>query len=339
LIKIKSNFSLKRLNTFGLSVTTKKFVKINSVQEAIELIKSGKLDSEKKLVIGSGSNLLLTKDFDGIVIKINIGGIHVVKEDDAHFWVKSGAGVIWQELVESCIKANFGGIENLSLIPGTVGAAPIQNIGAYGVELKDTFEALEAINLENGEKKYFKHQECNFGYRNSIFKNELKDKYLITNVILRLSKEPELNISYGTIQEELKKLGKTAFTIRDISDAIIRIRQSKLPDPEKVGNAGSFYKNPVISMDLFQAIKKTYPDIPYYEQPNNEVKIPAAWLIEQCDLKGTCHNGAAIHIDQPIVLINKSNATGQDIKELSEFIQKKVKLRFGILLEPEVRIL
>ncbi|MCK5369846.1 MAG: UDP-N-acetylmuramate dehydrogenase [Cyclobacteriaceae bacterium] len=336
---IKNDFSLQKLNTFGLNVTAKHFVELNSTDDVIEFFKSERQNNERTLILGGGSNLLFTKDFDGFVIKINIGGIHVVKEDEHHFWVKAGAGVIWHDLVESCIKANFGGIENLSLIPGTVGAAPIQNIGAYGVEIKDTFEALEASNLETGEKKYFKNQDCNFGYRDSIFKNELIDKYLITNVILRLTKQPILHTNYGKIQEVLHELAKEKITIEDISDAIIKIRQSKLPDPEKVGNAGSFFKNPIIPIELLNALKKSYPNIPSYEQPGSLVKLPAAWLIDQCHFKGMKHKGAAVHINQPLVLINHNNASGRDIVELSMKIQQKIKNEFGITLEPEVRII
>lgn len=338
-MEIKNDFSLQKLNTFGLKVVAKHFVELDSTEDAVKFIKSGKLDKESKLVLGGGSNLLFTKDFDGIVIKASVGGINVVKEDPSHFWIKAGAGVVWHDLVESCLKANFGGIENLSLIPGTVGAAPIQNIGAYGVEIKDTFEALEAINLENGEKKYFHHQECNLDYRNSIFKNELRDKYLITNVILRLTKNPILNTSYGKIHEILSESDKENLTIRDVSDAIIKIRQSKLPDPAKVGNAGSFFKNPIIPIELFNAIKTSYANIPSYEQADNLMKIPAAWLIDQCQLKGTKHNGAAVHLNQPLVLTNQNNASGHDIVELSVKIQQKIKHKFGITLEPEVRII
>lgn len=336
---IKNDFSLQKLNTFGLNVNAKYFVELNSTEEAIEFINSDRQSKERTLILGGGSNLLFTKDFDGIVIQVKVGGIHVVKEDKNHFWIKTGAGVVWHELVESCIKANFGGIENLSLIPGTVGAAPIQNIGAYGVELKDTFEVLEAINLETGKKKYFKNQDCYFGYRDSIFKNEFKDKYLITKVILRLTKQPILDTNYGKLQEVLHESDKEKFTIRDVSEAIIKIRQSKLPDPEKVGNAGSFFKNPIIAIELLNALKKSYPKIPSYEQPGNLVKIPAAWLIDQCQLKGMKHKGAAVHIDQPLVLINQNNARGSDIVELSIKVRKKIKIEFGITLEPEVRII
>ncbi len=335
---IKKDTSLQNLNTFGLNVNSKHFIELNSVDKAIDFVKSDIKRYDKTLVLGSGSNLLFTSDFEGIVLKVNIPGIHVVKEDDNHFWLKVGAGVIWHDLVNSCIRANFGGIENLSLIPGTVGAAPIQNIGAYGVELKNTFEALEAINLENGKKKYFTNQECKFGYRDSIFKHELKDKYLITNVVVRLTRNPIVNIKYGNIQEALLKTGKDEYSIKDVSDAIINIRKAKLPDPDKIGNAGSFFKNPIVKVELFNAIKQSYPEIPSYKQSDDSIKIPAAWLIDQCKLKGIQHKGAAVHVDQPLVLINNNNATGQDIVELSENIRQKVKNEFGILLETEVRI-
>lgn len=335
----KPNYSLKKLNTFGLDVNAHEYTEINSTEEAIRLIKSGKLANKKLLLLGGGSNLLFTSDFEGVVIKINIGGIHVVKEDEHHFWVKSGAGVVWQDLVDSCINANFGGIENLSLIPGTVGAAPIQNIGAYGVELKDNFEALEALDLTNGEKRYFTNAECQFGYRDSVFKNELKGKYLITNVVLRLRKEPILSLEYGNIRNELESTGKNSFTIRDVSEAVIKIRQSKLPDPEEVGNAGSFFKNPIVYVALFEAIKRSYPAMPFFEQSETMIKIPAAWLIDQCQLKGKEHKGAAVHVNQPLVLINKENASGKAIVELAEIVKEKVRDKFGIQLVPEVSII
>lgn len=338
-MEIKNDFSLQKLNTFGLNVIAKHYVDLGSTDDAIKFIRSGRMDSEQSLALGGGSNLLFTKDFDGIVLKVNISGIHVVKEDATHFWIKAGAGVAWHDLVENCLKANFGGIENLSLIPGTVGAAPIQNIGAYGVEIKDTFEALEAISLETGEIKYFLNKECNLGYRDSIFKHELKDRYLITNVVLRLTKHPTLNTNYGKIQEVLNTSDKNKLTIRDVSDAIIKIRESKLPDPEKIGNAGSFFKNPIIPIGLFKALKVSYPDIPFYEQPRDLIKIPAAWLIDQCQLKGMKHKGAAVHMDQPLVLTNQNNASGLDIVELSMKIQQKIVDKFRINLEPEVRII
>lgn len=338
-MEIKNDFPLQKLNTFGLNIMAKHFVELDSPEEAIELINSDLKNYGKVLILGGGSNLLFTSNFNGIVIKINVGGIHVVKEDDNYFWVKAGAGVEWHDLVLNCVKANFGGIENLSLIPGTVGAAPIQNIGAYGVEIKDSFEALEAINLENGDKKYFTNQECKFGYRDSIFKNELKDQYLITNVVLRLAKQPILNTDYGKIQEVLNETDKEGLSIQDVSNAIIKIRQSKLPDPEFLGNAGSFFKNPIIPLDLFNALKKSFPTMPFFEQSGGLMKIPAAWLIDQCNLKGMTYKGAAVHVNQPLVLINQNNASGRDILELSEKIKTIIKNKFGITLQREVSVI
>ena len=338
-MKIHHDFSLKKLNTFGIDVRAKHLVKIRTSDELTKFIQSDQYQNDNVLVLGGGSNILFTKDFDGLVLKVEVEGIHVVREDDNYFWVKAGAGVVWQDLVESCIKANFAGLENLSLIPGTVGAAPIQNIGAYGVEIKDNCEAVEAIDLADGTKRYFTNGECAFGYRDSIFKNELRGKYLITNVVFRMAKNPILKINYGTVQSTLNETGKKEFSIRDVSDAIIKIRSSKLPDPEKVGNAGSFFKNPVIPQSLYTAIKKSYPNTPFYEQPNNMIKIPAAWMIDQCDLKGMKYNGAAVHHKQPLVLINQENATGADIVALSHKIQAEVRDRFGIQLEPEVRVI
>jgi UDP-N-acetylmuramate dehydrogenase len=338
-MELKQDFSLQELNSFGLDVRTRYFLEISSVEGAKEYFKNQHRRKEKTLILGGGSNLLFSENrYNGIVIKNSIGGIHVVKKDDHFFWVKAGAGVLWHALVESCINANFGGIENLSLIPGTVGAAPIQNIGAYGAELKDVFEALEAIEISTGEKKYFKKEACQFGYRDSIFKHELRNKFFITHVVLRLSGNPTLNISYGKVQEYLKKLNKSEYTIKDVSDVIINIRQSKLPDPDVTGNAGSFFKNPVISQELLNAVKISYPDIPYFDQADSQKKIPAAWLIDQCQLKGYQHGGASVHVNQPLVLINNRLATGKDIIELSKKVQEKVFNRFGIQLEPEVSI-
>lgn len=338
-MSIKKNHSLRRLNTFGLEVSAKFFTEIQSVDKAVAFFKEGRLRQEEHLILGGGSNILFSENFfDGLVIRNNIPGIHVVKEDDQNFWVKAGGGVVWHSLVESCLKANFGGIENLSLIPGTVGAAPIQNIGAYGVELKDVFEALEAIDVVTGEKRYFRREECQFGYRASIFKRDLSGKYFISNVVLKLSKHPVINTSYGNIREHLDKLDKKELTIRDVSGAIIQIRKAKLPDPEVKGNAGSFFKNPVVPEGLVNDIKKRYPQMPSFDQTAGLKKVPAAWLIDQCELKGTKHNGASVHTAQPLVIINDHQATGQDLIELSKIVQEKVKQKFNIKLEPEVRI-
>lgn len=339
-MELSKNFSLQKLNTFGLNVTAKFYSEVNSVEQAISIFSGGQLRQHKKMILGGGSNILFSENYyDGVVLKNNIQGIHVVKEDDQHFWVKAGGGVPWQELVENCLRANFGGIENLSLIPGTVGAAPIQNIGAYGVELKDVFEALESVEISTGEKRYFRREDCKFGYRDSVFKNELRDKYFISNVVLKLTKHPVINTSYGNIDQKLTEMYKHHPDIRDVSDAIIQIRQSKLPDPAIVGNAGSFFKNPVISGNNFHNLKRLFPEVPAYDLEGGQKKIPAAWLIDMCQMKGFNHKGAAVHTNQPLVLINKKNATGKDLIELAGIIQNKVKEKFNIDLEPEVKII
>ncbi len=339
-MEIEQNYPLQKLNTFGLEAFAKYFIRLSSLDEAIQFFKDNPFKNEEILILGGGSNILFTAPtYDGLVIKNEIHGIYVIREDDHHYWVKAGSGVIWHDLVESCLKANFGGIENLSLIPGTVGAAPIQNIGAYGVEIKDVFEALEAVEVATGDKHYFHLNDCHFGYRDSVFKNKLKGKFLITNIVLKLRKEPVLNTSYGNVREELQKLNKTDLTIRDVSNVIIQIRKSKLPDPAIKGNAGSFFKNPLISGNHLENLQKVFPDIPWFSQENGKVKIPAAWLIDQCGLKGHRFSGATVHLNQPLVLINDNKATGADLLNLAEFVQTQVKSQFDIRLEPEVQII
>ena len=339
-MEILDNYSITKLNTFGLDVTAKKYVSISTAEDAIDFFEKRTQQDDRALILGGGSNLLFSNNFfDGLVIHNNIPGIHIVKEDEHYFWVKAGAGVVWHDLVTSCIKANFGGIENLSLIPGTVGAAPIQNIGAYGVEIKDTLEALEAIDMYSGEKVYFRNAECKFGYRDSIFKNEYKERFFITSVVLRLTKHPVVNTNYGKIKEILDEENHTQIGIKEVSDAIIKIRQSKLPDPEKFGNAGSFFKNPIIAVSDFERIKGKHTNIPSYDAHTGYKKIPAAWLIDNCELKGKSRNGAAVHTDQPLVLINKNKAKGKDLIDLAQYVQDTVKQKFEIELEPEVRII
>ncbi len=336
---IFQNFSLQHFNTFGLSARAQRFATMHSMEDIFEYLALNPHSTEPVLVLGGGSNILFTQDFSGTMLKIAIPGIHIVKEDPHYFWVKVGAGVSWHDLVKSCIKANMGGLENLSLIPGTVGAAPVQNIGAYGVELKDTFEALEAIELSTAKKHYFRNHECRFGYRDSIFKNELRDKFIITNVVFRLRKSPLLQTSYGSVQDELAKKGIVTASIRDVSDAIIRIRKSKLPDPAEVGNAGSFFKNPVISKALFNILKKSFPLITNFPQEDGTVKLAAAWLIDECGLKGFSIGGAAVHDKQPLVIVNRHRATGNEILQVARVVQQKVMEKFAVELETEVRIL
>lgn len=337
-IDIQENHSLRSLNTFGLDVKAKYFAAIHSVEELCAVLADPLYGQLPRLVLGGGSNLLFTKDFEGIVIKMNIKGIEKIKEDDEHVWLKVGAGENWHQFVLYCIDHDYAGLENLSLIPGTVGAAPMQNIGAYGVEIKDVFEVLEAVRIKDRSVRTFTNEECQFGYRHSIFKQELKDQYIIVSATFRLNKQPVYNTSYGAIQETLEKFGVKELSIKAVSDAVIHIRQSKLPDPEKIGNAGSFFKNPSIEADLFARLKDAYPTIPGYKQEDGRVKVPAGWLIEQCGLKGKTAGNAGVHTHQALVLVNRGNANGAEIKQLAEAVQASVYEKFGITLSPEVNI-
>ena len=335
---IKEDLSLKNYNTFGLDIKAKYFAEVFSNDELKELLSLDNYKSVPKFILGGGSNILFTKDFEGLVIKISSGEIQIIKEDNDYVFVKASAGVIWHDLVLYCIERNFGGIENLSLIPGTVGAAPIQNIGAYGQELKNVFYSLTGIFIDNLMEKNFQKDECQFAYRNSIFKKELKNKFIITDVILRLSKHPIINISYGTVEEELKKKNLDEITIKDVSEVICEIRRSKLPDPAKIGNAGSFFKNPEISMQKFEDLKIKFPGIIGYNTANNMVKISAGWLIESAGLKGKRVRNTGTHPKQALVIVNYGNATGKEILDFKNFIKEKILERFGIELEREVNI-
>jgi|SRR5690606_21117122 UDP-N-acetylmuramate dehydrogenase len=337
-INILENYALKPLNTFGLDVKASYFVAIHSVEELRTVLADPIYGQLPRLVLGGGSNLLFTKDFEGIIIKMDIRGIEKVKENDQHVWLKVGAGENWHQFVLYCIEHNYAGLENLSLIPGTVGAAPMQNIGAYGVEIKDVFEVLEAVKIEDGSVRTFTNEECQFGYRYSIFKQEAKDQYIIVSATFRLNKQPVFNTSYGAIQETLEKFQVKDLSIKAVSDAVIHIRQSKLPDPEKIGNAGSFFKNPSIEADLFAQLKEAYPTIPGYEQEDGWVKVPAGWLIEQCGWKGKTVGNAGVHARQALVLVNRGNAQGEEIWQLAKAVQASVNEKFGIVLSPEVNI-
>jgi len=337
---IEKNKSLKKYNTFNIEAEAAYFTSIHQTTDLTELLHNPIYKKDQHLIIGGGSNILLTKNFDGLVIHNQIKGIEVIHQSDEYVWVEFGAGEIWHNCVLHCIKNNWAGIENLSLIPGYMGAAPMQNIGAYGVELKDVFEALHALNLKTGETVLFKKDDCNFGYRESIFKNKLKNQYLITKVILRLSKKPQatnFNISYGAIEKTLEEQGVKELSIKAISDAVIHIRQSKLPDPKVIGNAGSFFKNPVVDNSLAQSIKKQFPNMPSY--PNNQqTKIPAGWLIDQCGWKGKVVGETGIYKNQALVLVNHGKAKGSEVFALSEKIRQSVKERFGIGLHREVNV-
>lgn len=328
---------MRPFNTFGIEATALKFIEIDNVNNLLDAIQLGYF-THKHFIIGGGSNILLGGDYDGIVIKNNLKGKQVINEDDEFVWVKAAGGEIWHELVMFCVNLNLGGIENLSLIPGTVGAAPIQNIGAYGVELTDVFETLEAIDILTGELKIFSKAECAFGYRTSVFKTNLKGKYFITAVTFKLNKHPVIKMQYGAIKDVLAAQQIDAPTIKDISNAVIAIRSSKLPDPKILGNAGSFFKNPEISNTHYNDLKLVYPEMPGFHTQNNLTKVPAGWLIEQCGWKGKRVGNTGAHKDQALVLVNYGNATGQEIIALAETIQQSVMDKFGIAIVPEVNL-
>ena len=333
---IKNNISLKPFNTFGIDVSASEFVSVNSVKDLTAVLNT---NSSNLMVLGGGSNMLLTKDIEALVVHINLKGISVISTSENQVQVQVSAGENWHELVSWCLKKNFGGLENLSLIPGNVGTAPIQNIGAYGVELKDSFISCEAINIQTKALKTFTKDECNFGYRNSIFKQELKGQYIITSVVFELSSmNHTIKTNYGAIEAELKNSEIENPTIQDVSKAVIAIRNSKLPDPKVIGNSGSFFKNPVISNSKFEILKTQFPEVPHYKISENTLKIPAAWLIDTAGFKGRTFGDFGVHAKQALVLVNYGNASGKDILSLSKQIQKAVKFIFDIDLETEVNI-
>jgi UDP-N-acetylmuramate dehydrogenase len=336
---INQGISLKQYNTFALDVNADFFTVINSTEELKDILQYPDYKHLNKLYLGGGSNVLLTQNFSGMVILNRIKGIEVVDEDEKYVWVKSGAGENWHELVMYCVANEYAGMENLSLIPGTVGAAPMQNIGAYGVEIKDTFESLEALNLATLEVETFDTVACKFGYRESIFKHEKKGKYVIVNVTFRLDKTPTFRVEYGAIRDTLKEANVTELSIKAISDAVVQIRQSKLPNPAEIGNAGSFFKNPEIPKAQFAELKKLYPTMPSYPINDDTVKVPAGWLIEQAGWKGKRFGEIGVHIKQALVLVNYGGGKGSDIKALAFDIQDSVNQKFGIKLTPEVNFI
>ena len=335
-MNIKENISLKEYNTFGIDVNAKRFVSVNSVYQLQQLLKVEK----NVFLISGGSNMLLTKDIDKLVVHIDFKGISIDKEDDDFVYLTVNAGENWHDFVLYCVAQNYGGLENLALIPGNVGTCPIQNIGAYGVEVKDNITKLEAVNLETTKLESFSNEDCNFGYRNSIFKNSVKGKYVITSVAFKLTKRNHnLNTSYGAIETELASKQITEPTLKDISDAVIAIRKSKLPDPKEIGNSGSFFKNPVISKSHFLELQKEYPNIPSYTISEDEIKVPAGWLIETAGFKGKRFGNYGVHEKQALVLVNYGNASGKEIYALAQKIQKEILNQFKIDLEIEVNII
>lgn len=338
MLQIQENVSLKPYNTFGIEASARYFVDINRPEDLILLFAGTQWQTTERLVLGGGSNLLLVNDFDGLVIHLNIKGItHSIEGDTV--LVEAGAGEVWHDLVLFCVGHGFAGMENLSLIPGSVGASPVQNIGAYGVELKDVLESCQAFEVATGQIKTFSNEDCQFAYRESVFKSSLKGQYIITSVKFKLSLTPKINTSYGAIADELAKRGITQPTIKNVSDVVSAIRVSKLPDPSTIGNSGSFFKNPVITAEQFAGINQQYPGISHYPAGNGQVKLAAGWLIEQCGWKGKVVGHTGTWKNQALVLVNHGGATGHEVYNLSSQIIDSVYTKFGVMLEREVNVI
>lgn len=340
MLTIQRDVSLQKLHTFHMEVYASYFSTLESLNDIAELLSHPLFHEVPHLFIGGGSNVLFCDNYPGWVIKIALKGIEVRSENDEHVCVQFQAGEIWHDIVLYCVDQNWGGIENLSLIPGCVGAAPMQNIGAYGVEIKDVLEEVHAIHIQTGELHILDNAACGFGYRESVFKHTYKNQYIITSVVLKLTKKNHtLHTSYGAIQDELQKCNKTPYTIRDVSDAVIRIRQSKLPNPDELGNAGSFFKNPEITKMAFELFHASNPTAPFYKINENVYKIPAGWLIEQCNWKGKRVGQCGSHKDQALVLVNYGGAQGNEVYDVAKAIQNDVKEKFNIEIQPEVNII
>ena len=340
---VQENISIKEYNSFGISGYANLFAKFNSLDELSELLEFNQPQTTnhkpQTLILGGGSNILFTKDFDGLVLKNELHGIKEIKEDEHHVYVQVGAGESWHQFVLHCIKNGWAGVENLSLIPGNVGASPMQNIGAYGAEIRDVFYSLEAFHIKEKKIVNFSLNDCEFGYRDSVFKRKFKDEFVITHVTYRLNKIPEYNISYGAIEQELEKMGVKELSLQAVSQAVINIRSSKLPNPAEIGNAGSFFKNPEVSSSQFAVLSSQFPGIVGYDLPNGNVKLAAGWMIEQTGWKGFRKGDAGCHARQALVLVNYGNAKGSEIYALSEDILQSVKEKFGVGLEREVNII
>lgn len=337
-MKLLHNVSLRPYNTFGIDVKASAFGSFENAGALTEIFNHPSVKGLPYMILGGGSNVLFTKDYHGLILKNEVKGITLVGEDDQHYYVKAGAGENWHQFVLYCIKHGYAGLENLSLIPGNVGASPMQNIGAYGVEVKDRFESLEAWHIATGAIKTFTKEECAFGYRESVFKRQYKDQYIILSVTFKLLKNSEINVSYGAIQTELDAMGIVNPGIADVSNAVINIRNSKLPNPEVLGNAGSFFKNPVVSNEVYEAIAKEFPDAPHYPASEGMVKLAAGWLIEKAGWKGKRIGNCGMHAKQALVLVNYGGASGDEIYAHSTRVLESIKETFGVELEREVNI-
>lgn len=336
-MEVRENYSLKNYNTFGIDVKCRYFVESDSEQEFLEFLSSYELKPEEIMVLGEGSNFLFTDDFDGTVFYPTIRGIDTVQEDSEHVWVRVGAGEVWDDFVAWTVEHGYGGVENLSFIPGHVGAAPVQNVGAYGMEAGEAIERVEAVHIESGRKEEIIAADCHFAYRDSRFKREWKNRYIITYVVFRLTKMPEFRLNYGSVREELQKLG--GINLKNIRQAIIRIRQAKLPDVKDLPNAGSFFKNPVVSREQAGQLKEKYPELPVYPVDENRVKLAAGWLIEQCGWKGKALGKAGVYEKQALILVNREGASGVEMAHLANEVKKSVFMTFGVWIEPEVYVI
>ncbi len=335
---IKKDFNLIAYNTFHIDVSCRYFCEVSSTDNIKEVLSDKQFQITNKLILGGGSNILFTRNYNGLVIKNSIQGVEIIREDDEHIYVKASAGEVWHRFVLWCIQNEFAGIENLSLIPGQVGAAPMQNIGAYGVEVKDVFHELEALHISTLEIHKFKLNDCDLGYRESVFKNKFKNQFIILNVTFRLNKKPVFQIKYGDIKATLDEMNVTELNIKAVSDAVIKIRSSKLPNPSVLGNAGSFFKNPIVDENIVEELLTQYPLMPHYNQKGGKIKVPAGWLIEQCGWKGKIVGRTGSHKSQALVLVNYGGASGNEIYQLALEIKHSVKERFGIDIEPEVNL-
>jgi UDP-N-acetylmuramate dehydrogenase len=336
---ISEDFCLKTFTTFGVEVRTRRFIVVSSKTDLEELFEEGYLKERPRMVLGGGSNLLFTGHYPGLILSSQMRGKETVKETADEVWIKVSSGEYWPTFVDDVVEKGYGGVENLCLIPGKVGAAPIQNIGAYGVEVKDVIESLEAFDLDSGEIRTFRNEECNFGYRSSIFKTKEKDKYFILNVTFRLSKKPKLKLSYAPLKQLFKDRKDGGISVKEVSEAIKNIRNSKLPDPDHLKNAGSFFKNPAVSKEKADELKNQYPDMPVYPQPNGKVKLAAGWMIEQCGWKGKKEGNVGVYEKQALILVNYDNASGKEILRFSQKINNSVRKKFGINLKREVIVI
>lgn len=336
-MEVRENYSLKNYNTFGIDVKCRYFVESDTESEFLEFVSSYELKPEEIMVLGEGSNFLFTDDFDGTVFYPTMKGMEIVEENDEHVWVKVGAGEVWDDFVAWAVEQGYGGVENLSLIPGHVGAAPVQNVGAYGMEAGDTIERVEAIQIEKARKETISAADCRFAYRDSIFKGEWKNRYIVTYVVFRLTKVPEFRLNYGSVREELQKLGE--MSLKNIRRAIIQIRRAKLPDVKELPNAGSFFKNPVVSREQAGQLKERYPELPIYPVDEDRVKLAAGWLIEQCGWKGKDLGKAGVYEKQALILVNRAGASGVEVARLANEVKKSVFMTFGVWIEPEVYVI